>query len=65
LAAPDVPARLGIPGTESRPELRDFAIRAISEWRTLAADPLFNRPTLDACETAARAAERIFADLSE
>lgn len=65
LAATDVPARLGIPGTASRPELRDFAISAISEWRTLAADPIFNRPTLDACETAARAAERIFADLAE
>ena len=65
LAAPDAPSRLGIADNASPSELRGAAIRAISEWRTMAADPMFNRPTADACETAARAAERIFADIGE
>ena len=63
LAAPDVAARLGIASDASPSDIRNAAVGAISAWRTLAAEPMFNRPTIDACETAARAAERIFGDL--
>ncbi len=57
--------RLALPSDAGTAALRDAALRAIADWRTRSADPMLDRLTADACETCARAAERIFADLPD
>jgi hypothetical protein len=64
LAAPDVPSRLDLPANAAAPEIKNAAVAAIGEWRTMAANPMVNRLTAATCETAVRAAERIFGELA-
>lgn len=63
LAAQDPAAAVGLGPEASVEEFRAEAILAIEFWRTRAADPLLNRSTVACCETAIRAAERLFASI--
>lgn len=61
LAPGPTAVRLGLSEDAAPEEIRNEALLAVAAWRTLAANPIAGRLTSSACETAARACERIFA----